>query len=300
MKQTTSHVLMIRPVRFGYNTQTAGSNRFQHHENTGENVQEIAVREFDRFVDVLQENGVYVTVVEDKPEPHTPDSLFPNNWISFHENGQVFLYPMQAENRRAERRNDIIAKLAPSASVTDLSRYENENRFLEGTGSMVLDRANAMAYACLSPRTDPGLVDLFCRESGFKAILFDAVDADGVPIYHTNVLMGIGGQFAVICLDAIPNHLEKEAVKTALESTGKDIIPISFTQMNAFAGNILQVESNTGEHLLILSQTAFDSLDVHQIQRLGKYSRLLPVSIPVIETIGGGSVRCMLAEIFPA
>lgn len=289
---------MIRPVHFAFNVQTADSNHFQQQDAEQKSVQAMALAEFDHFVGVLQENEIHVTVVEDTPLPHTPDSIFPNNWISFHENGQVFLYPMQAENRRQERRTDIIRQLSPDADIIDLSAYEQENRFLEGTGSLVLDREHQLAFACLSPRTDAGLVEIFSSKSGYRAVLFDAVDAAGKPIYHTNVLMSIGDAYAVICLDAIRNDLEKEAVRATLEAVGKTVIPISFGQMEHFAGNMLQLENDRGEKLLVLSEAAFSSLLPEQISVLEKQNRLIPVPIPVIEKNGGGSVRCMLAEVF--
>lgn len=297
MSHLTSHILMIRPVSFDFNEQTAASNSFQN-KTESKNSQQNALLEFDAFVDVLRGNGVQVTVLEDTPEPHTPDSIFPNNWVSFHENNRVFLYPMQAINRRQERRTDVIEQLAPQAEITDLSSHELQNRFLEGTGSMVLDRKNKLAYACLSPRTDAGLVNEFCLKAGYRSIVFDAVDESGKPIYHTNVLMCIGDGFAVICLDAIPNELEKEAVKEALTSTGHELISIDYNQMNRFAGNMLQLKNTYGDSLLILSSEALGSLHPAQIERLSTYAKLVSSPIPTIETLGGGSVRCMMAEVF--
>jgi hypothetical protein len=298
--QSTSHILMIRPVNFGFNEQTAESNAFQdkNAEKTGAN--EKAQAEFDGMVNILRENGVDVIVVDDTPEPHTPDSIFPNNWVSFHNNGSIFLYPMQAENRRLERREDIINGLEDNFAVKhviDLSRFEEENKFLEGTGSMVLDRENEIAYACISPRTDPGVLALFCEQADYKAVSFDAVDEKGKAIYHTNVLMCIGSKFAVICLDCIPNPHEKIMVKELLASTHKEIVDISFDQMNHFAGNMLEVKNKAGETLIVMSQSAYDSLLEEQKTSLGKYGKLVYADISTIETNGGGSARCMMAEV---
>src|ERR1700754_2330221 len=223
--QSTSNILMIRPVSFGFNEQTAASNAFQNRDVDQQAVQDKALTEFDNFVKILKDNGINVTVVDDTPHPHTPDSIFPNNWVSFHEDGNVFLYPMQAENRRLERREDIISKLEDTfkvAHVMDLSRFEAEHKFLEGTGSMVLDRENKIAYACLSPRTDKETLNFFCEQAGYKPISFEAVDAQGKAIYHTNVLMCIGSRFAVICVDSIPNPHEKVVVTESLRSTHKE------------------------------------------------------------------------------
>lgn len=297
-KKMTSHILMIRPINFGFNEQTAASNAFQKNGNQT-TVQQKALQEFDDFVSILRNNGVEVTVINDTPEPHTPDSIFPNNWISFHENGSVFLYPMQAENRRLERKVFTSIKEAFEAKkVYDLSYFEQQNQFLEGTGSMVLDHENKLAFACISPRTDAEVVTEFCKISGYQSVLFHATDQSGKAIYHTNVLMTIGDQFAVICLDAIADETEKTVVKTALRSAGKTIVTISLTQMNAFAGNMLQLQSKSGESLLILSQTAFSSLNEVQINTLKKYSKLIYSSLNTIETNGGGSARCMMAEVF--
>jgi hypothetical protein len=298
--QSTSHILMIRPVNFGFNEQTAGSNAFQDRNADKNGVNEKALAEFDGMVNALCENGVDVIVVDDTPEPHTPDSIFPNNWVSFHNDGSIFLYPMQAENRRLERREDIINGLEDNFKVKhiiDLSRFEEEHKFLEGTGSMVLDRENEIAYACISPRTDPGVLALFCEQTDYKAISFDAVDESGMAIYHTNVLMCIGTGFAVICLDSIPDPYEKIMVKELLVSTHKEVIDISFEQMNRFAGNMLEVKSTGGETLIVMSQSAYDSLLEEQKTTLAKYGRLVYANINAIEANGGGSARCMMAEV---
>ena len=295
-----SNILMIRPVSFGFNEQTAKSNAFQTRDADQQQVQAKALAEFDNMVQVLRDNGLNVIVVDDTAEPHTPDSIFPNNWVSFHENGDVFLYPMQAENRRLERREDIIRKLEDNFKVNhiiDLSRFEHEGKFLEGTGSMVLDRDNKILYACISPRTNKEVLDIFCQQTGYKAIKFHAVNEQGQAIYHTNVLMCIGREFAVICLDSISNISEKESVIQSLKNTNKEIIPISFDQMNHFAGNMLEVKNKDGDNLIVLSQSAFDSLSKEQKTTLSKYGKLVYADIHTIENNGGGSARCMIAEV---
>jgi hypothetical protein len=299
-QQTTSTILMIRPVNFGFNEQTAGSNAFQNRNAEQQQVQDRALKEFDGLVNVLRKNGVEVFVVDDTPQPHTPDSIFPNNWVSFHHDGTVFLYPMMAENRRLERREDIIMDLEDEFKikhVIDLSRFEHEHKFLEGTGSMVLDRENKITYACLSPRTDREVLDLFCAESGYKPVLFHAVDENGMDIYHTNVLMCIGCRFAVICLDSIRDENEKNSVTSVLKLTHKDIIDISFAQMNQFAGNMLELKNKSGDSLLVMSQNAYNSLSSDQKTTLGKYCKLIYADINTIENNGGGSARCMIAEV---
>jgi len=291
---------MIRPVNFGFNEQTAESNAFQNKAAQKDDANTAAQREFDGMVNMLRNNGVNVTVIDDNPEPHTPDSIFPNNWVSFHSDGQVFLYPMQAENRRLERREDIINGLEDNFKVKhviDLSRFEEEGKFLEGTGSMVLDRENNIAYACISPRTDREVLELFCEQAGYQAITFDAVDENGKAIYHTNVLMCIGGGFAVICLDNIPNPHEKLVVKESLLSTKKVIVDISFDQMNHFAGNMLEIKNKAGETLIVMSKSAHDMLLEAQKKVLSNYGKLVYADISTIETLGGGSARCMMAEV---
>ncbi|MBD1391881.1 citrulline utilization hydrolase CtlX [Mucilaginibacter glaciei] len=299
-QQSTNNLLMIRPVAFGFNAQTADSNAFQIQHTDQQLVQQKAQQEFDGFVTLLRHNGVSVTVIEDTAEPHTPDSIFPNNWVSFHESGDIILYPMQAANRRLERREDIIRQLERNFKanhVIDLSSFEAKDQFLEGTGSMVLDRVNKIAYACLSPRTNAEVLQAFCDYIKYTSITFNAYDQRGQAIYHTNVLMAIGSQFAVICLDSITDAQEKEAVTASLQSTGKEIIAITFEQMNRFAGNMLEVKNNAGEKLIVMSQTAFNSLTNAQKTTLSKYGKLVYADINAIETNGGGSARCMMAEV---
>ena len=294
----TAYILMVRPVNFAFNEQTAASNPFQKLSEQTE-VQQKALQEFDVFVEVLRENGVDVTVLNDTPEPHTPDSIFPNNWVSFHEDGSVFLYPMQAENRRLERKVFYAIKEAfETKQVYDLSYFEHQDKFLEGTGSMVLDRENKLAYACISPRTDVDVINEFCKISGYQSVLYHAEDEFGKAVYHTNVLMCIGDRFAVICLDSIADDTEKEAVKEALQQSGKEVIEISFAQMNAFAGNMLQLQSKSAESLLVMSRRAFSSLTKTQIETLERYCKLVHSPLNTIETNGGGSARCMMAEVF--
>jgi len=297
--QATNHILMIRPVDFKFNAQTADNNKFQQ-ASADADVHKQALIEFDGFVEMLQSNGVNVTVVDDTLQPETPDSIFPNNWVSFHENGEVILYPMFSENRRAERRTDILETLGQHfnvAKVTDLSTHEAQDIFLEGTGSLVLDRDHRIAYACLSLRTNEIVLQKFCKASGFTAVTFTAVDAGDFPIYHTNVMMCVGDQFAVVCFESIPDHTERETVRKSLADTGKEIVEISFDQMNHFAGNMLQVYGKSGESLLVMSEQAYQSLKQEQIDALNKYSRLVYAPLYTIEKNGGGSARCMLAEV---
>jgi hypothetical protein len=297
--QTTSHILMIRPVKFGFNAETAVNNAFQV-KNDEADVQDKAVKEFDAFVKLLRENGVDVTVVEDTVEPHTPDSIFPNNWISFHDDSTVLLYPMYAENRRKERKQHVIDKVSEKFSIDrtiDLSLYEKENIFLEGTGSMVLDRDNKVAYACLSPRTSEKVLQDFCEQTGYIPVLFHAVDGNGQPIYHTNVMMCVADKYVVICFDSIQDDEEKIKVINAILQTGKEIIDISIDQMNHFAGNMLQVENGQREKLLVMSTQAYQSLTDKERQKLVSFNRILHSSLETIEANGGGSARCMMAEV---
>ena len=290
---------MIRPVNFGYNAETAVNNAFQI-RGEEEDVQSKALKEFDRFVEVLQQNDVDVTVAEDTMEPYTPDSIFPNNWVSFHSDGTVLLYPMYAVNRRGERKQHVLDKVAEKFSIKkkiDLSRYEKDNVFLEGTGSMVLDRENKIAYACLSPRTDEQVLADFCSQMGFKAVLFRGVDGNGQPIYHTNVMMCVADKYIVICFDSIPDDEEKINVINAILQTGKEIIDISLDQMNHFAGNMLQVENKDGEKLLVMSTQAYESLSDGQRKKLGSFNKIVHSSLTTIEANGGGSARCMMAEV---
>ncbi len=297
--QCCEHLLLIRPVNFGFNAETAVNNSFQ--VNSTGNVQQKALIEFDGLVSLLAENKVSLTVIADTEIPHTPDSIFPNNWISFHEDGTVIIYPMFAANRRLEKKPHILDKLKEIFHITavkDLSRYETKNLFLEGTGSMVLDRENRIAYASLSPRTDKHILDEFCSMAGYTPCSFTSMDNSGNPIYHTNVMMCVAANFAVICLEAIRDEQERLMVSGSLTGSGKEIIGISLQQMNAFAGNMLQVRNSEGELLLVMSSQAFGSLNKTQVSKLEKFSRIIHTPLDTIESCGGGSARCMMAEIF--
>ncbi len=297
--QTTSHLLMIRPVNFTFNAETAVNNAFQV-AGKDLNAQENAAKEFDDFVNVLRANGVDVTVVNDTPEPNTPDSIFPNNWVSFHSNGTVCLYPMFAANRRLERKPgilDVINARFKISKLIDFSYYENQNLFLEGTGSMVLDRDERIAYACISARTNKKVLQDFCKTMGYKGIAFHAVDAGKQQIYHTNVMMCVAEKYVLVCLDAVTISDEKEELKKVIKESGKKLIEISAEQMNHFAGNMLQVHNKDGEKLLVMSTKAFESLSEAQVKKLKSFNRIIHSGLNTIETNGGGSARCMMAEV---
>jgi hypothetical protein len=290
---------MIRPSGFAYNAETAVNNAFQV-KSSDTDIQQKAAKEFDNFAEILRKNGVDVIITEDTAEPHTPDSIFPNNWVSFHDDGTLLLYPMYAVNRRAERKPHVLDKIAAKFDIRkkiDLSEYENKNLFLEGTGSMVLDRDNRIAYACLSPRTSEKVLEDFCRQMDYKAVVFDAIDISGKPIYHTNVMMCVADSYVVICLDSILNKAQREKTEAVIKDSGKAIVPISLEQMNRFAGNMLQVENFKGEKLLVMSTQAFESLTPEQLKLLQFFNRIIHSSLITIETNGGGSARCMMAEI---
>ena len=297
--QTTDSVLMVRPVSFGYNEQTAINNSFQQ-KGFEKNAQECALQEFDSFVKLLIENDINVEVVYDTIDPPTPDSIFPNNWFSTHP-GTLVIYPMFAQNRRNERREDIIELIKTKAhinNVIDLSNNEQKGKFLEGTGSLVLDRVNNIAYACKSPRTDDDVLEEFASALDFEYIIFDAKDKDGGPIYHTNVMMCIGSEFAVVCLDSVVNIDERVSLIESLEEDGKEIVEISLEQMENFAGNMLELVNSKGNHLLIMSERAKESLNEDQIEKLESFCKIVSPDLTTIETNGGGSARCMIAEIF--
>jgi hypothetical protein len=298
--QTTSHILMIRPCHFDFNKETAINNSFQ--SNSGDHlVPEKALQEFDQFVIKLRSYDIDVTVVQDTAEPYTPDSIFPNNWISFHSDGTICLYPMFAINRRKERKPSVLYQISSKFELTntvDFTEQEEREIFLEGTGSMVLDRKHKIGYACLSVRTNENVLQQFCDEMGYSPIVFEAVDAAGYPIYHTNVMMCVADQFVVICLDSIHNEAEKDILKQSLISTGKIIIPISVDQMNHFAGNMLQVENSKGTKYLVMSTQAFQSLTEDQIKQIKIFNEIIHSDISTIEKNGGGSARCMIAEVF--
>lgn len=293
-------LLMVRPVRFGYNAETAVNNAFQVAGQNQEAVQAKALAEFDHFVATLRSHEIDVVVVEDTVEPHTPDSIFPNNWISFHRNSTIILYPMFAENRRLERKETVIEAIKSRFqidSTIDLTKNEAHNVFLEGTGSIILDRDNKIAYACISSRTDKNLFLEFCEEMGYEPVVFNAVDHKGKDIYHTNVMMCLGDKYAVICLDSIQEADERAVVTGALAQSGKVIVDISIDQMNHFAGNMLQVMNVNGEQFLVMSSQAYASLTQEQVHTLESFNPIIHVPLETIESNGGGSARCMMAEI---
>lgn len=301
--QLANTVLMIRPAAFGFNEQTARDNRFQYTiaDLSFSQIQQKVLNEFDSMVKKLRNNNIEVLVIEDSVHPTKTDAIFPNNWFSTMPDGSLSVFPMYAHNRRLEKRDDILGKLNLQYDVkqfTDWSELEADGFFLEGTGSMVIDHDNKIIYAGLSQRTHFPAVEKFASLHDYKAIVFTTHDKNGDPIYHTNVLMCIGKNFAVVCDECFSDELEWVAVSQLLRTTGHRIILISFEQVNAFAGNMLEVENKNGESFLVMSQTAYDSLAEKQRDILESLTDLLPVSIPTIEIIGGGSARCMLAEIF--
>jgi hypothetical protein len=302
--QLASSVLMIRPACFGANPETADSNRFQprQHAAPPPEIQARARTEFDALADALAKAGVNVCVADDSAEPPKPDAVFPNNWVSFHADGTVVLYPMLAENRRRERREDLLAWLVHEHGfrirrTVDLTGHESAGEFLEGTGSLVLDRAHRFAFASLSPRTHLDPLGDFAQQLDYEVVSFEAFDAGGTAIYHTNVLMCVGERFAVLCGGSVRDEARRAAVRRILEESGHELVDIDFGQLAAFAGNMLQLRSTAGAALIALSTTALASLSRPQRLRLEKHGELLAVPIPTIEKYGGGSVRCMLAEI---
>jgi hypothetical protein len=306
MQQITNTILMIRPVQFRMNEQTAVNNYFMEdidlHDNT---INLKAQQEFDTFVAVLRAKGIEVIVIEDTLEPDTPDSIFPNNWISFHSNGTVVIYPMFAENRRRERREDILDVLEANGflieNIMDYTSAEEEGLFLEGTGSILMDRVNQKVYCALSDRAHEELVIEFCEDFNCTPVIFTAyqsVNGERLPIYHTNVMMCMGETYAIICLDSIDDKKERKNVLDHLKQDGKEIIDISEEQMHHFAGNMLQVEGPSGERYLIMSSAAYNSLRPDQIRKLEKYNPIVHSTLDTIETCGGGSARCMMAEVF--
>lgn len=306
--QSTDTLMMIRPVQFRYNEQTAVNNYYQKviEGIKPEEVQQKAEAEFDAFVDKLSTKGVQVIVFEDTKDTDTPDSIFPNNWISFHADGRVGLYPMYAENRRLERRADIFDKLKSDyklkiTDVVDFTTHESTGTYLEGTGSMILDRPNKLCYAAISLRTDEGILDEFCAKFNYKAVKFVAnqtVDGQRMPIYHTNVMMCVADDFAVICVDSIDDIEQRNHVITTLDQSGKEVIAITEDQKHHFAGNMLQVKSSEGTPYLVMSAAAHQILRIDQIAQIEKHCEIISSSLDTIEALGGGSARCMMAEVF--
>ncbi|GEL11967.1 hypothetical protein SAMN05192550_2307 [Flavobacterium glycines] len=307
MKQVSNSVLMIRPVAFRMNEQTIENNHFQK-ELKGmlpSAINAKAQQEFDALVSQLQEVGVEVVVVDDTPETDTPDSIFPNNWISFHDNGDVVLYPMFAENRRNERREDILDILEEKdfviENVVDFTSAEEEGIFLEGTGSVVLDRVNLIAYCALSPRANEELFIEFCEDFDYAPVIFEAfhtVDEKQQLVYHTNVMMSVGEHFAIICADMIEDKKERKMVLDNLRASGKELVLISEKQVEHFAGNVLELSGANDKRYIVMSTTAFESLSAAQKVQLEKYGTILSANLKTIESCGGGSARCMMAEIF--
>jgi hypothetical protein len=303
--QAPEAVMMIKPVKFGYNEQTAGTNSFQQSDNSINplEIQNKALEEFNIFVGTLRDKNIEVIVFEDTEEPHKPDSIFPNNWISCHHDGTVILYPMHAANRRLERRGEFLIDLQKEyhfdiRQILDFTKHEDNDKYLEGTGSIVFDYVHKVAYANISPRTNLELLNEVTETIGYRLFTFDAVDKNGNPIYHTNVVMCVGEKFAVVCTSCIPADEEKKLLLESLQESGHEVIDISYKQLVQFAGNMMEVKNQVGEKYLIMSSRAHNSLDHQQIKRLEKYATLLPIKIETIEKYGGGSVRCMLAGIF--
>ena len=300
--QVTDTILMIRPASFGYNSETAVNNFFQSRTSEEQGgLQEAALKEFDGMVQALKDNEIEVLVVNDTPEPPKPDAIFPNNWLATSPEGIVSVFPLFAQSRRVEKREDILKMLAEKFIVKDLhdwTEYEPEGKFLEGTGSMVMDYDDKVIYACYSPRTDLSVLEKFANANGYRAIVFLATDKDGNAVYHTNVVMTVGEKFAILCEEAIEEEWELIAIRQLLETTDHEIIPITRKQMHAFAGNMLEVKNKKGENFLVMSQRAFDALTTEQKEKLSVFSKLLPIAVPTIEKVEGGSVRCMMTEIF--
>ena len=302
--QTAKTVLMVEPIAFGYNSQTAENNYFQK-EQKETDIQEKALQEFNNFAAKLREKGINVITVKDTLNPHSPDSIFPNNWVSFHEDGTVALYPMFALNRRVERRPEILERLKDEGfkinTVEDFSPFENEEKYLEGTGSMIFDHDYKIAYGSVSLRLDEELFRNFCAKFGFTPIVFHSYQNVGdqrLPIYHTNVMMCVTEQFVVICLDCIDDEMEREKVQEVIKSSNKELIEISEDQLQQFAGNMLQVQNEEGDKFLVMSETAYKSLTKEQVERIENYCEIIYADLNTIETNGGGSARCMLAEVF--
>lgn len=303
-RQTTDHVLMVRPAHFAFNEETAANNAFQSRDGRldPEQMRQQAMQEFDGFVEQLRAAGVQVTVAKDSATPIKPDAVFPNNWVTFHQEGLVITYPMFAPTRRRERRRQIIDQVLKEGFHADrrlnFEFNEKRDRFLEGTGSIIFDHAHRLAYACLSPRTDEQLLTDLCQEIGYQPVVFHSTDANGQAVYHTNVMMALGETFVVICLESVRDQSEREMLERQFIAAGKEIVAISLAQMNAFAGNMLQVRTTAGKTLLVMSTTAYQALTPEQITTLEQHTQLLHVPITTIETYGGGSARCMMAEVF--
>lgn len=301
--QTTSTILMVRPSNFGFNPETAANNAFQINDTSLSvaEIQQKAMVEFDNFVAILRGHGIHVVVAEDSAMPVKTDAVFPNNWITSHGDGTMILYPMYAPSRRLERADNVIKLIETEflvKKVLHLEHFEDVPSFLEGTGSMILDRVNDVCYACLSPRTDLSLLEEWCDIMQHECVAFHAVDAQRQDIYHTNVMMALGETFVVICLDTVRDVVEKQNLIAHFVATKKEIIKISLTQMQSFAGNMLQLRNDAGQTFLVMSKQAYQSLSETQIGDIQKHTEIVYADIKTIETYGGGSARCMLAEMF--
>ncbi len=299
MIQAAKKIMMVRPKHFGFDQESAASNAFQHSEGA-DHVKEItdeAIKEFDAAVEKLRGQGLDIHVIQDTDKPHKPNAVFPNNWVSFHED-RVLLYPMMAENRRWERREEILIEVLEEdqKEIIDLTGFEDEAKFLESTGSVVIDYENALAYACLSARTDKEVLQKMCEVLSLEPILFEACDKNGLEIYHTNVMMCLASEYAVICLESIKQEY-RDVVIAALSKTGHEIIELTMDQMYDFAGNMIETLDQYGNSVLVMSETALKSLTIDQKQALSNYSQALSIKIPVIEKYGGGSARCMMCRV---
>lgn len=301
-RQSTNTIVMVRPANFGFNPETAENNSFQ--VNDGANplqISKAAITEFDAAVELIKSNGINVIVWQDSSEPVKTDAVFPNNWFSTHADGTLLLYPMCSANRRLERDEQLVQMILSEYTVNrdyTMTHYEDEDQYLEGTGSLIIDRVNKIVYACRSVRTDVSLFDKWCAIMEQRGVFFDAVDLQGKPIYHTNVMMTVASDFAVVCLDSIQSEAGKAKVVASLVQTGKEVIEISYEQMNNFCGNMLEVIDRVGQKYLVMSQTSYDALLPDQLQSITAYATPLPININTIERYGGGSARCMIAEIF--
>ena len=304
-KQVTSQLLMVRPANFSSNTETLETNKFQSGLNVNdsqESIQSLAIEEFDNMVNLLRDHQITIFDVDDIKELHNTDALFPNNWVTFHQDNTAVIYPMMAKSRRKEKRNDILKYLEEFESfriekVIDLSYLEKDGFFLEGTGSMVLDRINKIVFACKSSRTSINALEVFCKKLNYSSVVFEAVN-DDLPIYHTNVMMSLGQETAFICSESIKDQKDIKRIHKLFEISERKIIELSMAQMNQFAGNVLEVENTKGQTHLIMSKKAYQSLEDPQIQSISKSSKIITIPLDTIEKYGGGSARCMIAEIF--
>ncbi len=294
---------MVRPANFGFNPETADNNAFQKQDKAlnAKEVQVKALSEFEGMVESLRNHDIHVEVFEDTSSPVKPDAIFPNNWVSTHANGAILTYPLMSALRRPERREDIVEALIEKFDFTrrySLEQYEEKELFLESTGSLVLDRVQRVAYACLSIRTDPSVLDKFCALMGYDRVIFRATDESGTPIYHTNVMMSIGSELAMVCFDCIKNPEEQNEIRSRLERSGRTILPISMAQMHAFAGNMLELQREEAQNVLVMSTQAFRSLEPDQVATIREFCEPLYTPLDTIELHGGGSARCMIAEVF--